>query len=141
MGLHQVATLCPEFHRSTSQSKACLSLLWPFPDHRQSWNYGLQAEAAGFIFHPPVFHVSQLKVAALVTHIAQPLPSSLDGLQVPERVLQERVAKVGADVRLEALIQWSGMPSSLATWEDMETLRQRFPRAPTWGQAGSYQGC
>ena len=28
----------------------------------------------------PVFHVSQLKVAVPVTHIAQPLPSSLDGL-------------------------------------------------------------
>jgi len=35
----------------------------------------------------PVFHVSQLKVAVPVTHTAQPLPSSLDGLQVPERVL------------------------------------------------------
>ena len=78
----------------------------------------------------PVFHVSQLKVAVPVTHTAQPLPSSLDGLQVPEHVLQKRVAKVGADVRLQALIQWLGMPSSLATWEDMETLRQRFPRAP-----------
>ena len=71
----------------------------------------------------PVFHVSQLKVAVPVTHTAQPLPSSLDGLQVPERVLQKRVAKVGADVRLQALIQWSGMTSTMATWEDMETLR------------------
>jgi len=87
-----------------------------------------------------VFHVSQLKVAVLVTHTAQPLPSSLDGLQVPERVLQKRVTKVGTDVRLQALIQWSGMPSALATWEDMETLRQCFSRAPAWGQAGSYRG-
>jgi hypothetical protein len=82
----------------------------------------------------PVFHVSQLKVAVPVTYTAQPLPSSLDGLQVPERVLQKRVAKVGVDVHLQALIQWSGMPSSLATWEDMETLRQRFPRAHAWGK-------
>ena len=79
-----------------------------------------------------VFNVSQLKVVVPVTHTAQ--PSSLDGLQVPERVLQKRVAKVGVDVCLQALIQWSGMPSSLATWEDMETLRQRFPRAPAWGK-------
>ena len=63
----------------------------------------------------PVFHVSQLKVAVQVTHTAQPLPSSLDGLQVPERVLQKHIAKVGADVHLQALVQLSGMPSSLAT--------------------------
>ena len=55
-------------------------------------------------------------------------------------MLQKRVTKVGADVRLQALIQWSGMPSSLATWEDMETLRQVFPRTPAWGQVGSYRG-
>jgi transposase InsO family protein len=88
----------------------------------------------------PVFHVSQLKLAVPITHTVQPLPSSFDGLQVPERVLQKRVAKVGTAVRLQALIQWSGLPSTLATWEDMETLRQRFPRAPAWGQAGSYRG-
>jgi hypothetical protein len=29
------------------------------------------------------------------------------------------------------------MPRSLATWEDLEALKQRFPRAPAWGQAGS----
>lgn len=43
----------------------------------------------------PVFHVSQLKLVVPVTHSAQPLPPDLDGLQVPERILQKRVAKVG----------------------------------------------
>ena len=38
------------------------------------------------------------------------------------------------------MIQWSGLPAALATWEDVEALRQRFPHAPAWGQAGSYQG-
>ena len=28
----------------------------------------------------------------------------------------------------------------MATWEDLEALRQRFPSAPAWGQAGSLQG-
>lgn len=88
----------------------------------------------------PVFHVFQLKLAVPVTHDVQPLPSSLDGLQVPEHVLQRRVAKVGAEVRLQVLVKWSGMPSSLATWEDMESLRQRFSRAPAWGQARAYPG-
>jgi hypothetical protein len=30
----------------------------------------------------PVFHVSQLKITVMITHTAQPLPSSLDGLHV-----------------------------------------------------------
>lgn len=88
----------------------------------------------------PVFHVSQLKGAIPVSHSASPLPVSFTGLQVPQKILQKRVATVGSDVRLQALIQWSGMPAALATWEDVEGLRQRFPRAPAWGQAGSYRG-
>jgi hypothetical protein len=88
----------------------------------------------------PVFHVSQLKLAVPVTHSAQPLPPDLDGLQVPERILQKRVAKVGTEVCLQALIKWSGMSTALATWEDIEALRQHFPRAPAWGQAGAYRG-
>ena len=88
----------------------------------------------------PVFHVSQLKVAVPVTHTTTPLPDSIDGLQVPQRILQKRVASSGADVRLQALIQWIGLPAALATWEDVEALRQRFPGAPAWGQAGSQRG-
>jgi hypothetical protein len=38
------------------------------------------------------------------------------------------------------LIQWTGLPAALATWEDVEALRQHFPHAPAWGQAGSQQG-
>ena len=84
--------------------------------------------------------MSQLKGAIPVSHVAQPLPDTIDDMQVPQRVLQKRVAKSGTDVRLQALIQWTGLPASLATWEDLEALRQRFPRAPAWGQAGSDQG-
>jgi hypothetical protein len=88
----------------------------------------------------PVFHVSQLKAAIPVSHTAQPLPDIVDGLQVPERVLQKRVVTSGTEVHLQGLIQWSGLAPSLATWEDMEALRQCFPRAPAWGQAGPQQG-
>lgn len=88
----------------------------------------------------PVFHVSQLKGAVLVALPASPLPVSFTALQVPERILQKRVASTNSGVDLQALIQWSGLPAALATWEDVEALRQRFPHAPAWGQAGSYQG-
>jgi hypothetical protein len=32
------------------------------------------------------------------------------------------------------------MSAASATWEDIEALRRRFPRAPVWGQAGAYRG-
>lgn len=98
--------------------------------------YRLQLPAHSTIH--PVFQVSQLKIAVPVTHTIQPLPFSLDGLQVPEHVLQKRVAKVGTEVRLQALVKWSGMSATLATWEDMEGLRQRFPRA-SWCLSGGCQ--
>jgi hypothetical protein len=80
----------------------------------------------------PVFHVSQLKriVPSDVT-LAQ-LPNSLTGIQIPEAILQRRL---GVDGRLQVLIKWSGMSSSLATWEDFVALQQSFPGAPAWGQA------
>jgi len=34
-------------------------------------------------------------------------------------------------------VQWSGQPEALATWEDYDDLKRRFPQAPVWGQAGS----
>jgi hypothetical protein len=41
---------------------------------------------------------------------------------------------------IQGLIQWSSAPTLLATWKDIEALRQRFPAAPAWGQAGAYGG-
>ena len=58
---------------------------------------------------------------------------------VPEQVLQRRVT-AGARPVLQGLIKWSGMPASLATWENLEALRQRFPMASTWGQVDSQGG-
>lgn len=85
----------------------------------------------------PVFHVSQLKTAVPASHAVASLPQDLDGLQIPLKVLQRRVGNSGASVVPQVLVQWSGLPRSLVTWEDLEALQQRFPRAPAWGQAVS----
>jgi len=76
----------------------------------------------------------------LVKHEVSTLPVTVGGLQIPEQVLQRRVVSSDSAVVLQGLIKWSGMPWSLATWEDLEALHQRFPRAPAWGQAGSKGG-
>jgi hypothetical protein len=60
----------------------------------------------------PVFHVSQLKHALPVKHDVSALPVALDGLQIPEQVLQRRVVSSDSAVVLQGLIKWSGMPRS-----------------------------
>ncbi|XP_047060867.1 uncharacterized protein LOC124667648 [Lolium rigidum] len=85
----------------------------------------------------PVIHVSQLKKAiGPDVQIQTVLPSPLDVLQVPTRILQRRLRQQGPVAVTQALIQWSGQPEALATWEDYDDLKRRFPRAPAWGQAG-----
>jgi transposase InsO family protein len=84
----------------------------------------------------PIFHVSQLKKAISPTTAVAQLPQSLEGLQIPEKILQRSLNSAGLS---QLLIQWSGMPPSLATWEDELLLRQKFPFAPAWGQAGSHR--
>ena len=54
-------------------------------------------------------------------------------------ILQRRFHRRGNASVPQGLIQWSDQPDALATWEDLEELKQRFPHAPAWGQAG-FQG-
>lgn len=90
----------------------------------------------------PVVHVSLLRRA--------PAPASEDQVRLPPEprdeaddagqdqpllVLQRRQYLRGSSVRTQALIQWSSLPASLATWEDEAQLRARFPHAAAWGQA------
>jgi hypothetical protein len=76
----------------------------------------------------PVFHVSQLKKVVPPSHqVTQDIPTFSDK-QVPVAVLQRHLAADG-NIK-EALIQWSDMPSTLATWENREDLHRRFPHAP-----------
>jgi hypothetical protein len=84
----------------------------------------------------PVFHVSQLKQAHGDQSVFSTLPSVAAPLQVPEKILQHRMS-LGANPVLQGLVQWSGMSPSLATWENLDAIRRRFPAAAPWGQAAS----
>ena len=84
--------------------------------------------------------MSQLKKALGPNcQVQTDLPSPDTQFAVPYHVLQRRLCHHGTAVVPQGLIHWSGQPESLATWEDLEELHQRFPRAPAWGQAG-FQG-
>jgi hypothetical protein len=55
-------------------------------------------------------------------------------------VLQHRVVSKGLCSVVQVFVQWSSILAKLLTWEDMESLKQRFPRAPAWGQAAAFGG-
>ena len=85
----------------------------------------------------PVVHVSLLKRFLKPDQQVQPtLPSVVSYLQVPEKILQRRIVDRNHKMVHQVLVQWSHSPPSAATWEDQDSLKQRFPRAPAWGQAG-----
>lgn len=88
----------------------------------------------------PVIHVSQLKKAVGVNaQVYKQLPSPLVILQILFRVLERRFRQQGPVAVSQVLVQWSGQPESLATWEDVDELKKRFWRPLAWGQAG-FQG-
>ena len=59
---------------------------------------------------------------------------------MPAEILQQRVIRRGSSSLVHVLVRWSNSSDELATWEDKETLKQLFPRAPAWGQAASKKG-
>ena len=63
--------------------------------------------------------------------------TDIDLPRVPELILQRRSVTHDSKSIQQVLVKWSSWPSSLATWEDLISLQQRFPRAPAWGQAAS----
>jgi hypothetical protein len=52
--------------------------------------------------------------------------------QVPEMILNRRLVTRGIRSIHQVLVKWSSSPDSLATWEDLKALWQRFPEAPAW---------
>jgi hypothetical protein len=84
-----------------------------------------------------VLHVSQLKRALAPSETTAELPDRFDELQVPVKILSRRLDAEGSH---QVLVQWSSLSPSLATWEDVTYLQQRFPQASAWVQAGFLNG-
>lgn len=90
-----------------------------------------------------VVHVSQLKRhvppqaqvhtdLSLIRHADSP---SL----VPVTCLDRMLIKKGNVAVIDVLVQWSGLPPELATWEPLRAMETRYPSVRAWGQA-AFQG-
>lgn len=76
-----------------------------------------------------VFHVSQLKKVVGAHQVVSPsLPSAAIRWSIPVSILQHRTILKGTSPTRQGLIQWSNLPCSLSTWEDLDYFRQQFPR-------------
>jgi hypothetical protein len=84
----------------------------------------------------PVFHISQLR-RAIPPHgqVSTILPDDANLFAVPVEVLATRWCPRGNQTVEQGLVHWSGTLAAEDTWEDLQDLRQRFPRSPAWGQA------
>ncbi|KAJ1288152.1 hypothetical protein BS78_02G068200 [Paspalum vaginatum] len=121
-----------------SNNKLCYKFFGPYEivDKIGAVAYKLKLPPSSAIH--PVFHVSQLKKAPPMDQsVSSALPDADLSTQIPLRVLQRRMVAHDEAAVTQGLIRWSGMPDDLATWEDLEPLQQKFPRAPAWRQAGT----
>lgn len=66
--------------------------------------------------------------------------SDISDAVTPLAMLDRKLIAHAGAAALRVKIQWSGMPPSLATWEDEADLRRRFPSSPAWGHAGGKGG-
>ena len=75
------------------------------------------------------------------THLAHGYtrPVLQEASVTPGMILGTRWRELDGARRCEVKISWQGLPDALATWEDREELRARFPDHPAWGQAGSQE--
>lgn len=76
---------------------------------------------------------------SLDSPVRLPLVVNPDTIE-PVQVLARRVLKKGAGTSEQVLVRWTGQMSEDATCEDAGMLRQQFPTAPAWGQAGFDRG-
>jgi len=86
----------------------------------------------------PVFHISQLKpFYPDHTPVYNTLPVTTD-LQASEAQPVHILDRCLVKKANTAIPQ--GLPIAAASWEDYYVVKQRFPDAPAWGQAGSSEG-
>jgi len=59
---------------------------------------------------------------------------------VPKQIVDRRLVKKGNAAITQVKVTWTELPATICTWEDYNVLKQRFPKAPAWGQAETQGG-
>jgi hypothetical protein len=83
----------------------------------------------------PVFHVSQLKPAVLGTKVSSAFPSDIELPRFLEKILQHLLGSSAGKQVPQVQVQWSNWPPELATWENLEDLRQHFSNSSCLGSS------
>lgn len=79
---------------------------------------------AGAKIHP-VVHVSQLKKHVPATTTVSSDVSSVCADPTQQSIVAQRSVIRGNKVVLQYLIQWSGLPTTMATWEDASAISEK----------------
>ncbi|XP_037473923.1 uncharacterized protein LOC119349941 [Triticum dicoccoides] len=77
---------------------------------------------------------------ARVSPSLPPANSVLQAEHHPVAIHDHKLVRVKGELQPRFLVRWSGLPPSLATWEDPVELRRRFPSTAAWGQAATQGG-
>jgi hypothetical protein len=147
VGEHVLLKLQP-YAQSSLVNRPCHKLAYKFfgpysvLEKIGSVAYKLDLPASSAIH--PVFHISQLKSftpdhTPVFHDISQIADLNSDNTW-PEEILDRRLVKKGNAAIPQVLVKWSGMPPTMATWEDLYVIRNSFPNALAWGQASSSAG-
>lgn len=124
--------------------KLAMKYFGPFPilERVGSVAYKLQLPPASQVHS--VFHVSQLK-PSVPSHV--PVYTSLPDVValdvedlIPTEILDCRMVKKGNAAIVQVRVRWGSLPDNMATWEDYDVIRTRFPAVSALGQAGSPAG-
>jgi hypothetical protein len=102
-------------------------------------SYKLKLPESSKIHH--VIHVSQLKKAVRPEdQVSADLPVTVMSVQdqvQPVKIYGEWLIRQGNKQVPQILLQWEGLPTSCNTWELLYVAINKFPLAPSWGQAGT----
>jgi hypothetical protein len=92
--------------------------------------YQLQLPSTSAIHH--VVHVLELKPATCFKGmVVSKLPANESMYRIPMQVLETRMISRGSAQVAQVKVLSSGMTTDLATWEDLEALKQQFLHAST----------
>jgi hypothetical protein len=141
LGLLKITTLRPIFPSKTCKPQASFQIFWSLSNCFRGWYGGIQTLFARLHNYTSSVSCLLIEESHWSSNTDQSHHSSFfDELLWPDKVLQTRVLNTLDGARTQLQVKWSAWLEELATWEDEELIKKRFPSALAWGQAESQGG-